>query len=259
MHRQRDMDAARALAAAWTTDTALTDIPQSCRPRDIGEAWRVQRALDDLLGEPRGWKIAGTSPEGRRHIGAPSPVIGRLYASMIVVPGTAVPRNHTQRMRSAEAEFAFVLGADLPPSDKALDRAHVLGAVADLHPAIELPNSRYADFGDVELPSLVADAMCGGHLLLGARAESWSADELSRQQVVLSGPDGTEISRGSGIDVLGDPIDALIWLANELHCFGYMLRAGDLVTTGAATKPVIVTSPQGLRADFGPLGSVSSL
>ena len=49
-------------------------------------------------------------------------------------------------MRVAEVELAFRFGAPLPPRDRPYAIGDVMAAVASLHPAIEIPDSRYDDF-----------------------------------------------------------------------------------------------------------------
>lgn len=44
---------------------------------------------------------------------------------------------------------------------------------------------------------------------------------------------GTEVGRGRGGDVLGHPLDAVVWLANQLAGYEKGLRAGELVMTGS--------------------------
>jgi 2-keto-4-pentenoate hydratase len=56
--------------------------------------------------------------------------------------------------------------------------------------------------------------------------------------------------------VLGDPRQALTWIANELRTYGDGLRAGDIVITGTCVKPVALTPGDVVRMDFGALGAV---
>jgi len=133
-----------------------------------------------------------------------------------------------------------------------------MSAVASLHPAIEIPDTRFTDFARVGLPSLLADALCGGHLMVGPPAVDWRADQLPYQAVVLAGTAG-RLSEGTGRNVLGDPCTALAWAARELAARGSPLRAGDIVTTGAATPPVPVPPDDTLVAEFGRLGTVSAV
>jgi 2-keto-4-pentenoate hydratase len=159
------------------------------------------------------------------------------------------------RMRSAEPEFAFVLAEDVKGKPSGLSAAEVLGAVRSLVLAIEVPDSRFVDFGAVGLPSLVADAMCGGHFVVGPAIGDWRSLDLPAQRVRLLG-DGQARSAGRGEDVMGDPSEALAWMANEVLARDWPLRAGDVVLTGASAPPIAVRAGDTVLAVFDGLGTV---
>ena len=60
-----------------------------------------------------------------------------------------------------------------------------------------------------------------------------SRDSLASARVKLL-VNGAEVASATGSNVLGNPITALTWLANELNNNNHMLQAGQLVMTGAA-------------------------
>jgi len=241
-------EAAELLWQRWREGGTMPALPERCRPATIDEGWDIQRALDDLAGPYAGWKIAATSPAGQRHIGADGPLTGRLYERCLVRSGAVLDASR-MTMRAAEAEFAFSLAADVS------DPRRVLDAVDALVPAIEVPDTRFCDFVAVGLPSLVADAMCNAFLVLGEPVSDWDAASLPSHAVTMR-RDGVEVAAGTGANVLGDPIAALVWLAGELAARGEALRAGDLVTTGACTPPHPIAPGERFVADFGAFGTV---
>jgi 2-keto-4-pentenoate hydratase len=122
-------------------------------------------------------------------------------------------------------------------------------------PAIEIPNTRYDDHRAVGGPQLVADAACAGVFVLGAPVERYDPDALPAWSLTLT-TRAHGSAEGSGAKVLGDPVEAVRWLANELATHGRALQRGDTVITGAA---VAVREPgTGFAvADFGDLGSLT--
>jgi 2-keto-4-pentenoate hydratase len=64
--------------------------------------------------------------------------------------------------------------------------------------------------------------------------------------------------QGLGSNVLGDPVEALRWLVNELSATGRTLEAGHFVTTGACVVPIPVLPGQRVDADFGWIGRISA-
>ncbi len=247
--------AAATLWEAWSSGRPLESLPPELRPDDLAEGYAVQRALDGLAGPPTGWKIAATSRAGQQHLGASGPMVGRLYRSQARSSSASLSVRN-MRMRSAEPEFAFVLAQDLEARPGGLERDDVLVAVGSLVLAIEVPDSRFVDFKGVGVPSLVADAMCGGHYVCGPSIEDWRSLDLARQSArLLCG--GEERSAGSGADVLGDPRDALAWMANEVLGRGWQLAAGEIIMTGASSPPLPVEAGDVVEAVFDGLGTVS--
>lgn len=254
MTAQKIGRAAAELWQAWASGRALDALPPDLRPGDLDEGYAVQRALDELAGPAAGWKIAATSKAGQDHLGASGPMVGRLYEAQRRDPGSALSVS-AMRMRSAEPEFAFVLASDLAPRGGALSLEEVLAAVGSLVLAIEVPDSRFSDFTKVGVPSLAADAMCGGYFITGPSIADWRSLDLASQPARLLCA-GREVSAGSGANVLGDPREALRWMAGEVLSRGWPLRAGDIVLTGASAAPVAVHAGDALEAVFDGLGSV---
>jgi 2-keto-4-pentenoate hydratase len=246
--------AAATLWRAWSSGRALDALPPDLRPGNLDEGYAIQRALDDLAGPAAGWKIAATSRAGQEHLGASGPMVGRLYRAQLREPGTALSVSG-MRMCSAEPEFAFVLAEDLAPGPERPSRDDVLAAVDALVLAIEVPDSRFVDFSEVGVPSLAADAMCGGHFVIGPSVDGWRSLDLRTQGARLL-CHGREVSAGSGANVMGDPRDALGWMVGEVLSRGWLLRAGDIVLTGASAAPVAVQAGDRLEAVFDGLGSV---
>ncbi len=87
-------------------------------------------------------------------------------------------------MRVAEVEFAFRMGEDLPPRDAPYASEEVLAAVAGLHPAIEIPDSRYSRFTEVGAPQLIADNACAHLFMLAPPTDrDWRSLDLSKLRV----------------------------------------------------------------------------
>jgi 2-keto-4-pentenoate hydratase len=236
----------------------MAALPDAVRPRTRAEGYAVQAELAGRGAGPLfGWKIAATSVAGQRHLDVDGPLAGRLFRERAFESGATVPFG-ANRMRVAEAEFAFRMAADLPPRREAYTVDQVLGAAATLHPAIEIPDSRYDDFTRVGAPQLIADNACAHYFVLGpATAADWRRLDLVEHPVLAAVVDG-EARTGKGGNVLGDPRLALAWLVNELSGLGLTLRAGEVVTTGTCIVPLPIAPGDRIRADFGVLGAVDA-
>ena len=248
--------ASQVLYEHWRAGTKLANLDAALRPMSRGEGYAIQAALERQSRAPLyGWKIAATSEVGQKHINVPGPMAGRILAEMVIADGGRASMTGNE-MRVGEPEFAFRMARDLPPRTHAYTTQEVLDAVATLHPAIEIPDSRFADFVSAGEAQLVADNACAHLFVLGpAASEAWRGIDLveHRPEVTLRG----QRYQGHGRNVLGDPRVALTWLANELRQLGITLRAGEVVTTGTCHPPLPIQSGDHFAADFGSLSKVS--
>ena len=160
-------------------------------------------------------------------------------------------------MRVAELELAFRMGADLPPRAQPYTVDDAMRAVATLHPAIEIPDSRFEDFCAVGAAQLIADNACAHLFMLGsAAAFPWRERDLAAHAVAAD-VEGKSHHEGHGRNALGDPRVALAWLVNELSELGITLEAGEVVTTGTCVVPIGVVPGDRVNASFGDLGTLS--
>ncbi|WP_190816660.1 2-keto-4-pentenoate hydratase [Saccharopolyspora pogona] len=257
-----DRDAAVIAAADRLQAAARSGVP--CSPvRDLLGADGIDLAYEvqQLLTAKRiaagaavvGRKIGLTSPAVQRQIGVDRPDFGVLFDDMDV---SALPEVPSRRLLQpkAEAEVAFFLGADLDTD--ALDLETVHGAVEYAVAAIEIVDSRIAGW-DIRITDTVADNASSGLYVLGSeqvRLRDFEPREVTMQMFV----DDEPASRGDGAACLGDPLNALLWLARTARDFGAPLRAGQVVLSGAL-GPMVPTPPGAtVRAEISALGSVTA-
>ena len=255
MDRDAVQAAAEVLREARLGHARIKALPEACRPATIADGYRVQDALVALMGETVvGWKIGSTSKAAQKIVGTTGPFAARILA----------PNFHTSParlsagaffMRALEAEFAFTLAADLPARDEAYGRDAVLAAAGTLHPAIEISDSRFADWSAAGAPSLIADNGNEGQVVLGAGLDDWRGLDLPGHRAAMI-VNGETVAEGTGANVLDDPLEALVWLANDRRERGDGLHAGELVITGSCTGVSMAEAGDKARADFGALGAV---
>jgi 2-keto-4-pentenoate hydratase len=239
----------------WQQRTRIDHLPPDCRPVDRAAAYSAQKEIVTFSGQDVvGWKIAATSAAGQKHIGVDGPLAGPLLANRVLTDGATVPLDGNIMM-VAEAEFAFKFARPLPKRTNPYTQDEVLAAVESLHPAIEVPDSRYNDFVKVGAPQLIADTACADWFVLGApTAVDWRVRDLVAHMVVVY-RNGEKVATGSGANVLGDPRIALAWLVNELRTYADGIAAGQFVTTGTCVIPVPIQCGDKVRVDFGDFGT----
>jgi 2-keto-4-pentenoate hydratase len=248
--------ASKSLHDHWRTGTKLDTLDAALRPRDRADGYAIQAVIEHYSrGKLFGWKIAATSEAGQKHINVEGPMAGRIL-SETVLPDGGTASMAGNEMRVGEPEFAFRTARDLPPRAKPYSVREVLDAVDTLHPAIEIPDSRFADFVTAGAAQIIADNACAHLFVLGpATAANWRARNLVEEKPVITLRGKQYV--GHGKNVLGDPRLALTWLANELRELGLTLKAGEVVTTGTCHPPLPIQAGDLFAADFGELGKVS--
>jgi 2-keto-4-pentenoate hydratase len=248
--------ASEILWREWERGGRIVALPEELRPTTREDGYAIQARLERRSAFPLfGWKIAATSKAGQAHIAVDGPLAGRLLAERVFESGSRLPFGCNQ-MRVAEAEFTFRMAVDLPPRAARYSVDEVMASVAALHPAIEIPDSRYVDFTVVGAAQLIADNACAHDFVLGAPApDAWRSIDLAAHRVVGS-VEGRLEREGIGANVLGDPRAALAWLVNELSLIGVTLRAGQVVTTGTCLVPLPIAPGDRVTCDFRELGTV---
>lgn len=253
MEHHDAMLAAQALVAARRSGTRIEALPEQAVPASEEEGYHVQDAVAAFHGERvGGWKVGATHPDAQRALGVSGPVAARLFAPALLEGDQELADRFV--IRGVEAEYAFLLGDDLPPAGAPYSREAIAAAVASVHPAIEVVDTRFtgAQRGAVAVADNVNDAWW----TRGEGIADWQSLDLvhARVDMIING----EVAvRGSGAEVLGDPMRSLEWLVNEHAARREGLRAGQFVTTGSCTglykAPALCTA----RASFEGLGELT--
>ena len=229
-------EAARRMFEDQQSNRDFADFPEPLRPRSLAEGYAVQdRLLDHLLaqgdGPIAGWKIALTTPLMQQLVGIDHPCEGAILASRVHVEDAAL-RHADFASLGVESEIAVRLARDLGPDGAPYDRKSAGEAVCEAMVAIEIVDTRNADFRIVDGPLLIADNAVNRGCVLGRPVASWRDLDLAAlgMRTLIN---GKVVGQGVGGDVLGHPLEALAWLANSLIRRGRQLRAGDIVLTGS--------------------------
>lgn len=251
-----------AAAAARLQEATRTRIPCApvrdlIGPDDVAAAYAVQSIIiDDLVaagGTVVGRKIGLTSPAVQQWLGVDTPDFGVLLADMEYAESALVPMERLLQPR-AEAEIAFVLSADL--AEGPFTAESVRGAVDHARAAIEIVDSRVADW-DIQLGDTVADNASSGLFVLGeARLTLEEFEPIDVEMTMTC--DGEEVSTGTGAACLGDPLNALAWLASAALEYGEPLKAGQVILSGALGPVHPVPPGAVVRAEITGLGSVTA-
>jgi 2-keto-4-pentenoate hydratase len=220
----------------------------------MADAYDIQDKYVALLrpgqGEAVGYKVGLTSKTMQTFCGIDHPIGGVVLAKRVHQSGATVRRGDYGRL-GLEFEVAVLIKSDIPAAAQtpAAIGPHVNGVCA----AIEVVDDRAADYGRLDVKSLVADNSWNAGIVLSNFAAQWPDLEGMLGKATQN---GSSIGEGYGRDILGHPFNSVAWLNAQLTSRGGGLRKGQVVMTGSVMKTVFPTEPTSYRFEFAGLGAV---
>lgn len=253
------LDTATAAGTLHDARSAASAVPQLSHAvgYSLADAYAVQAegiGLRLRAGEcESGVKLGLTSRAKMQQVGVTEVIFGRLTDAMAVADGGSVEPTRFIHPR-AEPEVAFRLGRDVA-RDEPVESA--LAAFDAIAPALEIIDSRYADF-QFTLEDVVADNASAVGYVLGpwTALGSGAGADISNRAVLLE-VDGRVVQTGSTAAILGDPLRALAAAVRLARSLDVALTAGRVLLAGAATAAVPVAPGQHVRAVVAGLGTAS--
>lgn len=248
--------AADALYEAFQAAQPIEPVKDIVGEGNVEAAYAVQEILmsrREADGFARiGRKVGLTNPAVQTQLGVDQPDFGVLLADMDV---TGLAEIDTTKLIAPriEAEIAFVMAEDV----EAVDRASVAAAVGSARAAFEIVDSRVRDWR-ISIVDTIADNASSALYVLGDVELPLDAFDPIAIPMSLTA-DGEVVSSGSGSACMGDPVSALVWVAETAARVGRPLRAGEVVLSGALGPMVPFTAGTRYTADLGILGTVTAV
>ena len=255
-------------AGAWLYEAhrardRFAPLPADLAPGDVADAYAIQSEYVGMraasLGQVTGYKIALTTTAMRTMVGLDDSIAGDMLDKTIrrSSQGGASVRASDYVRLLVEFEIAFEMAEDLPAIGAPYGRERVAQAVAAAMPAIELADDRNADYSILPANSLmlIADNAWNEGAVLGAPVRDWKGVDLAALRGVAT-INGEKAGEGHGRDVMGHPLDALAWMANNLAARGLGLWRGDVVITGSLVTTKYPKPGDRIRFEAGALGAV---
>jgi 2-keto-4-pentenoate hydratase len=223
---------AERIAALFRDRRQIDILPPELMPADLDEAYRVREVFEEIQrsrrGEVVGYKIGLTTPIMQKLCGVDEPCYGAIFENEVYLGRAELPVRNYCRL-GIETEIAVRLGEDLAPGDGA-DR--VARAVESCMAAIEVLEDLRHDYKRLSAAAMVAGNVWNAGAVLGEPVTDWRRLDLTAVTARLT-INGREIGHGKGSDVMGNPLNALAWLADKLATAGTPLKRGMIVMTGS--------------------------
>ncbi len=228
------------------------------KPADLDAAYRCQDEAITLWDDAiAGWKV-GWIPEplsekfGAQRLVGPIFRRGIRQAAGDSVIDTPVFANG---FAAVEAEFVVQLAKDAPAGVTEWSAETARRFVKTMYVGIEIASSPLQNINDHGPAVVASDFGNNAGLLLGAEIPDWQTRALEFLTCETR-IDGVVVGRGSAAAVSGGPLTALAFALRVNARRGRPLRAGDYVSTGAATGVHSIVSGQSAEAIFTGIGTL---
>ena len=239
-------DAAEAILTALEEDTTF--------PENLSRRFTLDQGYDvqfELLKRRQtrgdvhvGWKVGLTSRAMQLQQGVHEPCLGHLVEAGHV-SSPAVFRFDDLMAPGFENELCIRLGAPLDGDATAQSARSAIDAIA---PAIEVVEKRgvfNASPASWRLPETHSSAHS---------SPANDVDPAAIEVEVFVNGHSQECALGA--EVLGSPINSVVWLARKLATFDHTLRPGDLIMSGSFTRQYGIAKGDRASAVFSGLGAV---
>ncbi len=243
-----DLDAARIAASYVNLQVIDNPPPLSLADAECGRD-KIVSFLGQQLGPVVGYKAGLTNPAAQKRFNHHAPIRGVLLKSMLLPDGAEVPARFGAR---PVFEADLLVRVKSPAIHKAKTPEEVMMYIDAVIPFIELPDLTVQNPGKLDGATLT-------YLNVGARLGVMGkplrvspalAGQLAGMTVRMLDGEGHELDRGKGSDLMGNPLNAAIWLAQDIARSGGRLRAGDLLSLGTFSKLTPPKPGMGVRVVY---------
>jgi 2-keto-4-pentenoate hydratase len=224
-----------ALAADWARMTPARGLSKDMPMEDaLCMREMLVKELGLSQGKVVGYKAGLTNKAVQERFGYPQPVRGTLFEKTLLQDGAEVPAKFGSR---PVFEADMVVEVKDEGINQAATPLDVLKHLSKIYPFIELPDLVVAP-GEPLNGAVITAINVGTRLgVLGKPIDAAATPDmvaaLAQMTVVMRDQDGKELAKGAGAGILDQPLNAVIWLAQDLAKSGIKLRAGDLLSLGS--------------------------
>lgn len=230
-----DLEAAQ-LASRYVNKELISPDASAMTPAEaLCSQAKFLRYVQQAFGPIAGYKAGLTNPTTQKRFGANAPVAGVLFKHLLRNSPATLPANFGARP---------LFEADLLVEIKdarimwARSQAELLPHLKSVIPFIELPDLAFADMKQANAQSITVVNVGARYGVLG-QPIPYSADlvpALAQMQVSLKDETGKQLDSAPGTAILDHPLNAVLWLVQEMQRRGITLKAGDLLSLGSFSK-----------------------
>lgn len=249
------IDIAKSIVEAEDRAKPISKISESYPEFTIEDAYKIQEEVFNIKTQ-RGERIIGkkiglTSEGIRKQIGVFEPDFSFITDKNYLHPYENLILSDMINPK-LEPELAFLINKDL--KEKVITNWDVMSAIEGVLPAFEVVDTRYRNY-DFTIVDTISDSASYGRIIVGNKMTN--IQNLEMEEIALSVfKDGKLIKSASSSEVMGNPINAVTWLANKMVQLGNFIKKGDIILSGSFTPVLDIEAGETYEAVFSNVGSV---
>jgi len=241
------------LARAREKNTFISKIP-SKKIKNINVATNICREAEhQLMWDPIGFKAGATNKNIWKKLKVPKPFFSFLYDERTYKSGSKVP--FQKNLLGSELELAFKIKNEVFFYNKKITKNNVSKFILGIAPAIEIVGFRQKANTIDCLGRMVSDFGLNVAFVYG-KLRKYSPKKINNIKTALINETTGQKCEGNTNVVLGNPINSLVWLLNEIKKSKIFLSFDFWVTSGSTTQIVPFKKPTKFIGSVENLGSV---
>ncbi len=209
------------------------------------------KLLIPTLGQKIGYKAALTNKNAQLNFGVNQPISGVFLKQMLLENNAVIPHNFGTRTRLEGDLIVRVKSDQINQAKTPEETLKYLDAVI---PFIELPDLIYNENitpNAFELIAINTGARLGvkGDIILINNSQEWEK-KLSNIDIIITDENNQELAKGNSKNLLGNPLNVVLWLKNNLNQQNILLKKGDLLSLGTITPMIPIKSNTRIKAEY---------
>lgn len=232
-----------------------TPISENLSPLEIKEAQQIQDKFIEKIslkyGKIIGYKAALTNSKVQKRFNINEPIRGTLLEKMLL-PSGAIVNHKFGSIPMVEGDLIVRVKSDQINTAKTPEE--ILNNLDAIVPFLELPDLVYQPQLKLSVKELIA-INAGARLgIMGKPIKLQSSKQwlkrINNIKVIMLDKDNKQIAKGNSEELLGNPLNVVLWMKNSLKSEGKTLKKGDLLSLGSITPMIPVTKGQKIRLQY---------
>ena len=260
MKKEKCTKAANILFNNRINKKRLDMLPIDCIPNNIEEAYKIQDELKIIYLTLKdnymiGKKVGCTNKWAQKQINVEEPFYGNLFSKYSSISGCKLISNNFSEPYM-EPEFSFRIKEDINIANAPFTFDQIIDLTETVMGSVEIVDFRFNnELKKIGINNLIATNGASEYWIKGLKEFKLNEINLSDHPVKVFVNDKLK-EEGNASNVLGNPLNSLLWVINKLSLKGEPLLKGNVVSTGTCTVAIPLEKKYNVRVNFADMGNI---